>query len=457
MTDSEGNRFSARAARYLAVGAQAGGFAARLAGGRLFGEGGEGDALALAKALGGLKGPLMKAAQLIATIPEALPADYAEALASLQSEAPPMGAAFVRRRMAAELGPNWRERFGAFDLHPAAAASLGQVHRATTLPGEGLAGQELAGQDLACKLQYPNMASAVEADLSQLELALALHRRLDSAIDAREAAQEVAERLREELDYFREAKHARLYRLMLADSEEVRVPAVFEALSTGRLLTLEWLEGEKLLSLVEAPEEQRNTIAQAIFAAWWRPFAQYGVIHGDPHLGNYTVFRREGTPAGINLLDYGCVRIFPPSFVGGVIQLYRGLRADDLDQIAQAYESWGFRGLNRDRIETLTIWARFILGPLLDDRVRTIADGVKAGAYGRREAAQVHALLREKGSVQIPREFVFMDRAAIGLGGAFLHLSARLNFHRLFEEALADFDLDALAARQKAALEQVGL
>ncbi|WP_294539966.1 AarF/ABC1/UbiB kinase family protein [uncultured Rhodoblastus sp.] len=450
MKDNEENRFSARAARYLAIGAQAGGFAARMAGGRLFGEGGDGDALALARALGGLKGPLMKAAQLIATIPEALPADYAAALASLQSEAPPMGAGFVRRRMAAELGPNWRERFGAFDLHPTAAASLGQVHRATTPEGE----------DLACKLQYPDMASAVEADLAQLDLALALHRRIDSAIDAREAAQEVAERLREELDYFREAKHARLYRIMLADSPEVRVPGVFDGLSTGRLLTLEWLEGEKLLSLVEAPEEHRNTIAKAIFAAWWRPFAHYGVIHGDPHLGNYTVFRGDGAhgePAGINLLDYGCVRIFPPSFVGGVIQLYRALRADNRDQIAHAYESWGFRGLNSDRIETLTIWARFILGPLLEDRVRTIADGVKAGAYGRREAAQVHAQLREKGSVQIPREFVFMDRAAIGLGGAFLHLSARLNFHRLFEEALADFDLDAVAARQQAALEQVGL
>jgi predicted unusual protein kinase regulating ubiquinone biosynthesis (AarF/ABC1/UbiB family) len=286
---------------------------------------------------------------------------------------------------------------------------------------------------------------------------MALHRRLDSAIDAREAGQEIAERLREELDYFREAKNARLYGLMLANCEEVRVPGVFEALSTGRLLTLEWLEGEKLLSLVEAPEEQRNIIAKAIFTAWWRPFAHFGVIHGDPHLGNYTVFRQDGSPAGINLLDYGCIRIFPPSFVGGVVQLYRALRADDRDQIAQAYESWGFRGLNHDLIETLTIWARFILGPLLDDRVRTIADGVKAGAYGRREAALVHAQLREKGTVRIPREFVFMDRAAIGHGGAVLHNSARLNLHRLFEEALADFDLDALAARQKAALAQVGL
>jgi predicted unusual protein kinase regulating ubiquinone biosynthesis (AarF/ABC1/UbiB family) len=451
MKDDEANRFGARAARYLAVGAQAGGFAARLAGARLLGagrgQGRESDAEALARALGGLKGPLMKAAQLIATIPEVLPIEYAEALASLQSEAPPMGAAFVRRRMAAELGPDWQKKFAAFDLTPAAAASLGQVHRARTLEGA----------DVACKLQYPDMASAVEADLAQLELALALQKRVEPAIDAREAAAEIAERLREELDYRREAKHARLYRAMLAGRGDIRVPGVHEALSTGRLLTLDWLEGEKILSLVGAPEAGRNLVAQAIFSAWWRPFAHHGVIHGDPHLGNYAVFREDGAPAGINLLDYGCVRIFPPAFVGGVVQLYRGLRAGRRDEIAEAYRVWGFRNLSNDLIEVLTVWARFILGPLLDDRVRTIADGVSAAAYGRREAMVVRRMLREKGPLTIPREFVFMDRAAIGLGGAFLHLAARLNFHRLFEEALEDFDLDVLAARQSTALTDAGL
>jgi predicted unusual protein kinase regulating ubiquinone biosynthesis (AarF/ABC1/UbiB family) len=450
MRDDEVNRFGARAARYLAVGARAGGFAARVASGRLFGQGEngrDGDAEALARALGGLKGPLMKAAQLISTIPEALPADYAEALAGLQSQAPPMGAAFVRRRMSAELGPNWRAKFATFDLEPAAAASLGQVHRARTLDGA----------DVACKLQYPDMASAVEADLAQLDLALALHRRLDPAIDAREAALEIAERLREELDYRREARQAGLYRLMLAGRGDIRVPGVHEALSTGRLLTLDWLEGEHVLSLVDALEAERNAVARAIFGAWWEPFARFGVIHGDPHLGNYTGFRENGAAAGVNLLDYGCVRIFTPAFVGGVVQLYRGLRDGRTEQVAEAYRIWGFRNLTHDLIEALTIWARFILGPLLDDRPRTIADGVSAGAYGRREAAEVHRHLREKGPVLIPREFVFMDRAAIGLGGAFLHLSARLNFHRLFEEALEDFDIDALAARQGAARARMGL
>ena len=158
----------------------------------------------------------MKVAQMLTTIPDAVPADFAAELTKLQSQAPPMGASFVRRRMQAELGPDWRERFAEFDLKPAAAASLGQVHRAVSLGGERL----------ACKLQYPDMASAVETDLSNLDLLFSLHRRASAAIDTREMAREIRERVREELDYQREAKIARLYRVMLADRPFVRVPRV---------------------------------------------------------------------------------------------------------------------------------------------------------------------------------------------------------------------------------------
>ena len=459
--DAEANRFSARAARYARVGANVGGVAARIAGARLFGVEGRDatNAEALAKALGGLKGPIMKVAQLVATIPDVVPPEYAAELQKLQSQAPPMGAAFVKRRMMAELGANWRERFGEFDLKPAAAASLGQVHRATTLDGAAL----------ACKLQYPDMKSAVEADLGQLGMLLGLQRRLSPEIDTTEIAKELGERLREELDYDREAKHAALFRLMLTGEAAVRVPETYPDLSTDRLLTMRWLEGKRLLTFVGHDLADRNTIAKALFAAWWKPFATYGVIHGDPHLGNYTVFeqearsaggvtgKQESHPAGINLLDFGCVRIFPPAFVAGVIDLYRALRRDDRAGIAEAYRRWGFRALDDETIDTLTLWARFIYGPLMDDRVRTIAGDVAPQAYGRREAWEVKQRLRNKPAITVPREFVFLERAAIGLGAVMLHLKAELNFHQLFEAAIADFSVDALAKRQAAALKQVGL
>jgi len=457
-TDREKNRFSARAARYARVGANVGGVAARYAGRRLLG--GEpdraGEATALAAALGSLKGPLMKVAQLMATIPDLLPPEYAAELQKLQSEAPPMGWAFVKRRMNAELGPDWLSKFASFEHHPAAAASLGQVHRARSLDGE----------PLACKLQYPDMQSAVEADLQQLQWLLAIRRRLDPAIDTSEIGKEIGARVREELDYTREAKHVALYRAMLAGVDSVRVPRAWPELSTGRLLTLDWLDGSRMLAHKNDPLAVRNRLAAAMFTAWWFPFSRYGVIHGDPHLGNYTVFdasvatrprKNVSEPAGINLLDYGCIRIFAPKFVRGVVDLYHGLLHGDDELVVRAYETWGFRRLSRELIETLNIWARFIYAPLLDDRVRTIADGVAPAEYGRREAFRVHQALKRQGPVTVPREFVFMDRAAIGLGAVFLHLRAELNFYRLFNEAIERFSMERVAERQRTALAQAGL
>ncbi len=264
--------------------------------------------------------------------------------------------------------------------------------------------------------------------------------------------------MREELDYIREAKHVALYQAMLKDERAIRVPQVWPELSTGRLLTLDWLEGTRMLAHRDAPLSERNRLAKAMFAAWWVPFSRFAVIHGDPHLGNYSVFAdAKGKPAGINLLDYGCIRIFPPSFAGGVVDLYFGLLNGDDDRVVHAYETWGFKRLNRDVIDALNIWARFIYGPLLDDRVRTIADGVKPADYGRKEAFRVHQALKAKGPVTVPREFVFMDRAAVGLGAVFLHLAAELNFFKLFNEAIADFAVETVAARQSAALERAGL
>jgi predicted unusual protein kinase regulating ubiquinone biosynthesis (AarF/ABC1/UbiB family) len=447
--DAEKNRFSARAARYARVGANVGGVAARYAGRRLLGGAPNraGEALALSSALGRLKGPLMKVAQLMATIPDLLPPEYATELQKLQSEAPPMGWAFVKRRMMAELGAGWEKKFASFEHQPAAAASLGQVHRARSLDGALL----------ACKLQYPDMQSAVEADLQQLQWLLAIRRRLDAAIDTTEVGKEIGARVREELDYRREAKHVALYGAVLDGVDSVRVPRPWPALSTGRLLTLDWLEGSRMLTHKNDPLAARNALARAMFTAWWFPFSRFGVIHGDPHLGNYSVFERDGAPAGINLLDYGCIRIFAPKFVQGVVDLYHGLLHGKDDLVVHAYETWGFRRLSRDLIDTLNIWAKFIYAPLLDDRVRTIADGVAPGEYGRREAFRVHQALKQKGPVTVPREFVFMDRAAIGLGAVFLHLRAELNFYQLFNEAIERFSIDRVAKRQSEALKAAGL
>jgi predicted unusual protein kinase regulating ubiquinone biosynthesis (AarF/ABC1/UbiB family) len=285
-----------------------------------------------------------------------------------------------------------------------------------------------------------------------------IHARMDAAVDTSEIMKEIAARLREELNYELEAGHIALYSQILAHEPMIRVPEVLKEISSKRLLAMTWLEGRPLLSYKSAPIEDRNAIAQAMFRAWWYPFSHYGVIHGDPHLGNYTIFdHADGRPAGVNLLDYGCIRTFPTRFVQGVVDLYHGLLEGDHARVVHAYESWGFKGLNNDVIDAMNMWARFIYGPLLDDRERTIAEGTTPAEYGRKEAFGVHKILKEKGPVTVPREFVFMDRAAIGLGGVFLHLDAKQNWFRMFNEQIEGFDLATVAARQRDVFVKAGV
>jgi predicted unusual protein kinase regulating ubiquinone biosynthesis (AarF/ABC1/UbiB family) len=437
------NTLGSRVRRYAQVGGTVGVQAARFAGARLLGRRLDGgNAADLKEALGGLKGPLMKVAQLMATIPDALPAEYAAELAQLQSNAPPMGKPFVRRRMMTELGSDWAKQFAEFPLEPSAAASLGQVHKVRLLDG----------RVAACKLQYPNMEAAVEADLSQLKLIFGLHARYDPAIDTSRIYQEISARLREELDYQQEARHLGLYAEMLADEANIHVPGLVPELCTRRLLTMEWLEGKPLLSFKLASQDERNRLALRMFRAWYVPFYRYGVIHGDPHLGNYTV--RDDLD--LNLLDFGCIRVFRPEFVKGVIDLYRALERGDRELSIEAYRHWGFDRLDHATVDVLNEWAAFLYGPLMENRSRLIEE-TNSSHEGRRVVERVHKKLREVGGVTPPREFVFMDRAAIGLGAVFMHLSAEINWHRLFMDLIADFDLDALRARQSAALARHGL
>jgi predicted unusual protein kinase regulating ubiquinone biosynthesis (AarF/ABC1/UbiB family) len=451
MANREGPTLFGEMRRMVRTSGAVGGIAARVAGQRFLGLKTDKNAHAedLKQLLGGLKGPLMKVAQFLATVPEALPEEYAQELATLQSNAPPMGWAFVRRRMQSELGPAWQSRFAKFGQEASAAASLGQVHRAT-LPD---------GRDVACKLQYPDMPSVVEADLRQLRLAMGVYKRMDSTLDNEEAYQELAARLREELDYRREASHMRMYGLMLRGTPGVAVPTPVDELTTTRLLTMSWLQGNPILKRLEQdpPEEERIAYAKALFRAWYVPFYRYGVIHGDPHLGNYQIRSDEEVGFGVNLLDFGVIRVFPPSFVTGVILLYEAVRDGDMEKAAEAYRIWGFRNLSKEQMDILTVWARFLYEPLVEDRVRTITP-LDDPMYGRRIAMQVHEGLKKTGNtVRVPREFPLMDRAAIGLGSVFYRLRAQANWHRLFMELVEDFDEAAIAARQAAALKEAGV
>ena len=241
---------------------------------------------------------------------------------------------------------------------------------------------------------------------------------------------------------------------MLFDLNQITLPNPIDELSTNRLLTMTRIDGSKIMDFIAKNNDIkiRNQVALNMFKAWYIPFYKYGVIHGDPHLGNYTI-RPDG---GVNLMDFGCIRIFRPDFVTGVIELYKALRDGDEEKAVNAYKSWGFENPSKELIGVLNIWANFIYQPLLEDKVRLINPS-ESGQYGRETAEKVHEELKKIGGVKPPREFVLMDRAAVGLGSVFMHLKAEINWYRIFHDLVSDFDEKILSKRQSKALKQSGL
>jgi len=392
------------------------------------------NAILIKSALGGLKGPLMKIAQLASSIPDLLPDEYVKELSTLQSEAPSMGWSFVRRRMSSELGKNWQSKFENFDKQASFSASLGQVHKASTIDGK----------KVACKLQYPDMSSVVDADLYQLKIFFNLFENFDGSVQTKKAYEELSLRLNEELDYKNEANNMKIYGKILHNISYVHVPKTFDDLSTDRLLTMSWLEGEKMLDAIKnRNQEDRNIIAKNMFQLWYLPLYKYGILHGDPHLGNYTV-RKDNS---INLLDYGCVRIFNPNIVKAMVDIYDALKEKDEEKLVYCYKLWGFKDISNEVVEILSRWAEFVYAPVLDDRARFMSD-TNTTIYGKEIASKIHSDLKKVGGVELPAEFVLIDRASIGLGGLFIRLNAKVNWHNIFHDLTHDFDINKLKERQ---------
>ena len=444
MNDLESKSIIKQIKRYAQVGGVVGKLATKLASQKYLGVKLDKNkhAAEIRAALGSIKGPLMKVAQLSATIPDLLPSEYVEELMHLQSNAPPMGWLFVKRRMAAELSLKWQDSFIGFDKEATKAASLGQVHKAI-IPNKKI---------VACKLQYPDMESAVSADLSQLKMIFLIYQSYNKAIKTDEIYMEITERLKEELDYIREKKLMNVFRNIFANSNFVHVPEVIDKLSTKRLLTMTWLEGDSILKYKNKKKEIRNTIAKNMFNAWYKPFYEYGIIHGDPHLGNYTIQKN----LSVNLFDFGCMRIFKGKFIQGVIDLYFALQNNNQAKIVHAYEQWGFQNITKKKIEVLNKWAEFIYSPLMEDKIQKIQEN-DSGVYGAQVAAEIYSELKKLGGVKPPKEFVFMDRAAVGLGSVFMHLKAEVNWYQIFNSLIENFDEKEMNTKQQKALKLVNL
>ena len=441
----ESSSVSSTLKRYAQVSSKMGSVTTQIAGRKIIGKTNKvKNAELIFEALGGLKGPFMKVAQLLSSIPDAMPKEYSDKLQQLQADAPSMGWLFVRRRMINELGNNWQNKFTKFEKNAVKAASLGQVHKAW-----------VENEKFACKLQYPDMISTVKADLKQIKLIFSIYKSWDKTINTSEIFDELSTRLMEELDYIREQKNMLIYSKMLSKQKSINVPIPLKTHSTERLITMTWLDGRPLMSYKKSKSEIRNKIALELFKAWYIPFYHYGIIHGDPHPGNYQIFENDKS-IKINLLDFGCIRVFSPKFVGGVIDLYKAIRDQDRELAINAYKAWGFKKLSKEVIEVLNVWAQYIYGPLLEDKIRPIQEKNR-NKNGKEIAKKVYKNLKKVGGVKPPREFVLIDRAAVGLGSVFMHLNAQLNWHQLIEEMIENFDQEKLKTRQNKLLKEVGL
>ena len=434
------DKFSKRASRYIQLTGQVGGLLTKLGANRFLGVNIDKDkhALNLKKDLGEIKGPFMKIAQFISMIPDALPIEYSNQLMQLQSHAPSMGELFVKRRMENELGENWKNFFLDFNTSASYAASLGQVHKAKLKNGDLV----------ACKLQYPDMQSAVNVDLNQFRIILNLFEKYNKAIKTKKIFLEIKDRLVEEIDYENEINNIKIFKKIFEFNKSVNIPKIYRNCSTKRLITMSWLEGLSLDEMLRYSKNKKNLserIATNIFNTWYMPFYKFCVIHGDPHFGNYS-FKKNGD---INLFDFGCVRFFPIKFVKAVLNLYYALEKKDEDLMVEAYKTWGFKKINKKLIKVLNLWASYIYGPLLEDKKRLI-QGEKKKGYGFDIVNNVYKELRKIGGVEPPKEFVFMDRAAIGMGSLFMKLDVKLNWHNLFKNLIKDFDeLRILKERNK--------
>jgi predicted unusual protein kinase regulating ubiquinone biosynthesis (AarF/ABC1/UbiB family) len=377
------------------------------------------NAKRIAATLGELRGPLMKVGQLLATHAKALPVEYAGLLAPLATSAPPMSFQAMRAVLEEDLGAPVESLFAEIGERAANAASLGQVHR----------GRLHDGTEVAIKVQYPGAEEAVRSDLGNMELATNAMKRIladtlgQTRFDATPIAAELAEHLLQETDYCREAYNAKLLARLFDGDPEIVVPRVYDSHSGLRVITYEWLEGTPLDAALADPARSERIVRQLVHALWHQ-FFHGGLLHADPHPGNFTVL-----PDGrLGLLDYGCVKIFDEAFMRAFVQMMHARLHGDADRLREAFVLLELMDdpESEEELEDMTkIADYFSIGMREDEEFDFGAfDYVAAG----RELV-LHFLARKR-PPPAARHLIFLSRVLLGYYEYFSRAGAKLNFHR---------------------------
>jgi predicted unusual protein kinase regulating ubiquinone biosynthesis (AarF/ABC1/UbiB family) len=378
--------------------------------------------------LGQLKGGAMKFGQALsvfeAALPEELAGPYREALTKLQDAAPPLPAASVHKVLREQLGDGWRERFAEFDDTPAAAASIGQVHRATWEDG----------RDVAVKVQYPGAGKALLSDLNQLGRLASMVKVLQPGLDIKPLLAELKDRISEELDYELEAAAQAAFAAAYTDDPDIFVPAVVA--SAPMVLVTEWTEGTPLSAVIaKGTQEERDAAGRRLALMHFSAPARAGLLHADPHPGNFRIL-----PDGrLGVLDFGAVARLPEGHPEPVGRLTRLALAGDADAVLDGLRGEGF--VKPD----VKVDAQAVLDFLLPMLEPIGVDEFRfSRAWLRGEATRLanpkspaYALGRH---LNLPPSYLLVHRVTLGSIGVLCQLEAQGQWRAILREWLPGFD-----------------
>jgi predicted unusual protein kinase regulating ubiquinone biosynthesis (AarF/ABC1/UbiB family) len=300
------------------------------------------NAMMIAETLGRLKGPILKVGQLVSTYDEFLPEEVIEALSTMQDSVPPLAYQVVRKAFKKEIGQDPEDVFSNFSKEPIAGASFGQVHKARLRDG----------RYVAVKIQYPDIDKVLDADMKNFRLWLSIndnkatHAFLGKGFSLNDVFAEIDKHIRMELDYINEAENIRTFRQMFEHDPDIQIPEVVHEFSTKRVLTMTFMNGHRLKDALspELSVELRQKIGEKLLDMLFTQIVKYGIIHADPHPGNYLLSREDK----IQLLDFGCVKRFSPTFHKNIVDIYRATYHNDKAAMYEACVAIGFVSSEKD-------------------------------------------------------------------------------------------------------------
>jgi len=378
----------------------------------------------LAARLARLRGAAMKLGQILSLQgDELLPPEFAQALAILRSQAAPMPQEQLRRVLAREYGKGWEKRFARFDWEPIAAASIGQVHRATAR----------GGRDLALKIQYPGVARSIASDVDNVAVLLRLLNLLPFDIDVSGVTQEAKRQLLQEADYEAEARFLEGYAKLVADEPSLVLPRVHWDLTTRRVMAMDFMEGEPLESVREEPPRKRNAIGTLLERLMFRELFEFRVMQTDPNFANYLYQRATGR---VVLLDFGATRRFEDDFVASYARITRAVIDGDRDRVAREAVRIGYaaEGDDPERLKAAVDVIFLVCEPLrhkgpYDFPASNLPMRVKELGY---DLALRHGLVRAP-----PPQTIFLHRKLVGSFLLLARIGARVDAQALVLECLA--------------------